>query len=405
MSYSSESQNSVSENPHPRPLRISIAMATYNGAKYLEEQLASFVVQSQLPYELVVCDDGSADATLEILHRFAHSAPFPVRIVCNEKRLGYDDNFLKAASFCEGDWIAFSDQDDVWLPDKLRQIGKTISSFQDVALVIHAADIVDADLRPLRADPVLGSALRKILQSRRRAKTFGHRQAAMLRGLGASPGFTMCFRNELIRQSKGIERPLSFLSPGPIDRDLRWAIGTHDRWICMISSVFGNVVAIPEVLALHRRHVDAATFDSRPKVDALNLGCRLLKVYGHSPEGYLRNAEAAAAVADCLEKFSTKLSPPAKARCAHLARRMRRHAEARRSRANFYSRPQSWGARFVTLAHAVVLGDYWDRLHAGLGSKVFAKDLVYLIAGRLIDRTRSSGPVTERKRQRRFGRP
>ncbi len=97
-------------------------MATYNGAKYLEEQLASFVVQSQLP--LVVCDDGSADATLEILHRFAHSAPFPVRIVCNDERLGYGDNFLKAASLCEGDWIAFSDQDDVWLPDKLRQIGK-----------------------------------------------------------------------------------------------------------------------------------------------------------------------------------------------------------------------------------------------------------------------------------------
>ncbi len=208
----------------------------------------------------------------------------------------------------------------------------------------------------------------------------------MLRGLGASPGFTMCFRNELIRQSKGIERPLSFLSPGPIDRDLRWTIGTHDRWICMISSVFGNVVAIPEVLALHRRHVDAATFDSRPEANALNLGRRFLKVYGHSAEGYLRNAEAAAAVADCLEKFSTKLSPPAKARCVHLARRMRRHAEARRSRANFYSGgPRNCGARFVTLAHAVVLGDYWDRLHAGLGSKVFAKDLVYLIAGRLID--------------------
>ncbi len=374
MSCSSESQNSVSENPHPRSLRVSIAMATYNGAKYLEEQLASFVVQSQLPYELVVCDDGSADATLEILHRFARKAPFPVRIVCNDERLGYGDNFLKAASLCEGDWIAFSDQDDVWLPDKLRQIGMTISRFEGVALVIHAADIVDADLRPLR----------KVFQRRQRAKMFGYRHAVML---GEVPyGFTMCFRNELVRQSKDIERPLSFLSPGPIHPDLRWAVGGHDTWICMISSVFGNVVATPEVLALYRRHSDALSFDSRPEADATNLGHRLLKFYGDPPERYARDAGAAAAVADCFEKFSTKLSPPAKARCAHLARRMRRHAEARHSRANFYSRPQSWGGRFVTLARAVVTGDYWNRLHAGLGSKAFAKDCVYLIAGRFIDR-------------------
>jgi glycosyltransferase involved in cell wall biosynthesis len=377
MSYSSESQTPVSENRYPRPLPISIAMATYNGAKYLEEQLASFVAQSQLPYELMVCDDGSTDATLEILDRFAHSAPFPVRIVCNEERLGHVDNFLKAANLCEGDWIAYSDQDDVWLPDKLRQIGKTISRFQDVALVIHAADMVDADLRPLG----------KTLPPLRRAKVFGYRDLDILRGIGDPHGFRMCFRKELIGRSKGIERPLSFLSPGPIHRDVRWVIDGHDRWIFMISSVFGNVVAIPEVLALYRRHVDAMTFESRPEADAFNLGRRLLKVYGYSPEAYARRAEATAAVADSLEKFSTKLSPPAKARCAHLARRMRRHTKARRARANFYSGgPRNWGARFVTLARALVTADYWNRLHAGLGSEAFAKDFVYAIAGWLIDR-------------------
>ena len=57
-------------------MQISIAMATYNGAKYLQEQLDSFLHQTRLPDELVVCDDGSTDATLEILKAFRQQAPF-----------------------------------------------------------------------------------------------------------------------------------------------------------------------------------------------------------------------------------------------------------------------------------------------------------------------------------------
>ena len=70
-------------------MRISIAMATYNGAKYLQEQLESFLSQTRQPDELIVCDDGSGDATLDILERFRQSAPFAVQIHRNETRLGF----------------------------------------------------------------------------------------------------------------------------------------------------------------------------------------------------------------------------------------------------------------------------------------------------------------------------
>ena len=84
---------------------ISIAMATYDGARFVAEQLASFAAQTRLPDELVVTDDGSTDGTLEIVERFAATAPFAVHIHRNPARLGYTLNFSEAVSKCEGEII------------------------------------------------------------------------------------------------------------------------------------------------------------------------------------------------------------------------------------------------------------------------------------------------------------
>ena len=126
-------------------MNISIAMATYNGAKFLREQLDSIAAQTLPPYELVICDDGSTDSTLAIAREFAKEVNFPVRIYLNEHNLGFADNFLKAASLCEGDWIAFSDQDDVWLPHKLATVSRRFND--GVLLVLHSSDLVDASLK------------------------------------------------------------------------------------------------------------------------------------------------------------------------------------------------------------------------------------------------------------------
>ena len=102
--------------------RVSVAMGTYNGERFIRQQLESIAQQTLLPCELVVRDDASTDGTLTIVEEFASHAPFPVRIHKNDVRLGYPDNFMQAAILTNGDWIAFCDQDDFWLPQKLERV-------------------------------------------------------------------------------------------------------------------------------------------------------------------------------------------------------------------------------------------------------------------------------------------
>lgn len=102
-------------------MRVSIAMATYNGGRFLEEQLDSFRKQNRPPDELVVCDDGSMDNSLNILKEFAKVADFYVLVKSNDTNLGYSANFSKAASLCAGDVIFFSDQDDYWFETKIER--------------------------------------------------------------------------------------------------------------------------------------------------------------------------------------------------------------------------------------------------------------------------------------------
>ena len=108
-------------------LSISIAMTTYNGSKYLQEQLDSFSNQTLLPNELVVVDDCSTDKTVDILNNFQRKTPFRVKIIRNNENVGsktkygYSQNFEKAIKNCCGDIIFLSDQDDVWFPNKIEK--------------------------------------------------------------------------------------------------------------------------------------------------------------------------------------------------------------------------------------------------------------------------------------------
>lgn len=102
-------------------LSISVAMCTYNGSAFLQEQLDSIAAQTRLPDELVICDDGSSDSTVDIVERFAHGVSFRVQLFRNPQNLGSTRNFEQAMRLCTGDLIALSDQDDVWMPEKLAR--------------------------------------------------------------------------------------------------------------------------------------------------------------------------------------------------------------------------------------------------------------------------------------------
>lgn len=127
-------------------------MCTYNGEAYLREQLNSFLAQTRLPDELIVCDDGSIDATVSILHSFKETAPFPVTIFVNERNLRVCKNFEKAISYCTGDIIALSDQDDIWLPEKLATLLDAFDKHPGCGYVFSNAHLIDEQGRDVGWD-------------------------------------------------------------------------------------------------------------------------------------------------------------------------------------------------------------------------------------------------------------
>ena len=120
-------------------------MCTYNGAQFLQKQLDTFASQTYPPYELIVCDDGSTDATLALTESFARKVPFPVRIFKNERNLGSTRNFEKAIGICDGDLVALSDQDDEWYPDKLARMHRLFEELPEALAAFSNADIIDDD--------------------------------------------------------------------------------------------------------------------------------------------------------------------------------------------------------------------------------------------------------------------
>jgi glycosyltransferase involved in cell wall biosynthesis len=122
---------------------ISVALCTYNGAKFLDEQLTSLRHQERLPDELVVCDDRSTDKTIELLESFARTAPFPVRIHVNSVNLGSTLNFDRAMRLCTGSLIAFCDQDDIWSPTRLSACAGALRGDPELGLVFSNGELMD----------------------------------------------------------------------------------------------------------------------------------------------------------------------------------------------------------------------------------------------------------------------
>lgn len=199
--------------------KISIAMATYNGARYLREQLDSFAAQHLLPDELVVCDDCSTDQTVAILNEFAATAPFAVQVHTNPRNLGYIANFGRALSLTTGDLIFLSDQDDVWQAEKLAVFERKAAA--EPATLYFACDsqLCDGALNP------------------------GVRLSENFRRIGARPetgaaGSCTAIRREL----------LGLVLPMP-DIDF-----PHDKWITALACAIGRWTYIDRPLQLFRRH-------------------------------------------------------------------------------------------------------------------------------------------------------
>lgn len=125
-------------------MHLSVAMCTYNGEKYIREQLMSIRNQTLQIDEIVICDDCSEDDTVEIIENLIRQYDLPVRLHVNTWNHGYRKNFEQAICRCSGDIIFLSDQDDIWLPTKVETIIGYFNSNPDKEFVFTNAALVNA---------------------------------------------------------------------------------------------------------------------------------------------------------------------------------------------------------------------------------------------------------------------
>lgn len=210
-------------------MRISVAMCTYNGEKYIKEQLNSILAQTRPIDEIVVCDDGSSDSTVAILNEVLGSSNIEYKIVRNEKNLGFIKNFEKSISLCSGDVIFFSDQDDVWNPVKVEEMTQTFENNPNCVLCYSDAVVMNSDL-----SEVIDSSLNQQCQI-----SSASVQADAIDGRFPS-GCTECVKASFVHNIM----PFRF---------------GHDQWVAMCAACFGDVAYIDEPLIKYRRHSSAVT--------------------------------------------------------------------------------------------------------------------------------------------------
>lgn len=211
---------------------LSVVLCSFNGAKYLDEQLLSIAKQTLLPDELIIADDGSSDDTLLIARRFAAQCPFAVKILPNENSsLGATQNFSRALEAASGDYVAFCDQDDVWLPAKLAETAaalKKIERATNGAPCLAHTDlrVVDAKLHTLSASLIKSQRLNP---------------CGKLQNLLAQNSVTGC--------TVIINRALKTIAL-PFPREALM----HDWWLALTAAATGGIAFAPESLVLYRQH-------------------------------------------------------------------------------------------------------------------------------------------------------
>jgi glycosyltransferase involved in cell wall biosynthesis len=201
-------------------MKISIALASFNGGEFIRAQLESFAAQTRLPDELVVNDDCSSDQTVAIVEDFAASSPFPVVLNVNERNLGFVQNFGRALALTTGEVVFLSDQDDVWLPEKLERMHAAMLAMPGKACLMNDAFLADEKLS--------GSGLTKLTQIR----------SSGLPDLHFVMGCCAAVRRQLV--------DLALPIPD--------SVPAHDSWLVRLADELGLCERLEIPLQYYRRH-------------------------------------------------------------------------------------------------------------------------------------------------------
>ncbi len=214
---------------------VAIVMTTYNGEKYVEEQVKSILSSSYQDFELFVFDDGSKDSTLSKLERYEKEYPGQVRVIRNESNYGVTMNFIQALAKMTADYIMFSDQDDVWLPNKIgitlkrmRHMEAQLSKENPLAVFTDAL-VVDQNLSTINSSFFCSGHLNP------RKTDLAH----------------LLMENKLIGCTVMVNAALrKKLQGNRLPQHARY----HDWWVALIAASFGKIGFVEESTLLYRQH-------------------------------------------------------------------------------------------------------------------------------------------------------
>lgn len=211
-------------------MRVSVALCTHQGERWIEEQLRSILAQTRPVDEIVIGDDASTDGTLAIVEAIAATTDVPIRIRRHDAPLGVAANFADAIAATTGDVVALSDQDDVWHADRIERL---LPALDGVDLVHTDARLVDASGAPLGAG--LADSL-EMTPWEREAIEGGRALDALL-------------RRNLVTGATVLLRRDAAIAALPVPAG--WI---HDEWLAMCAALGGGTRYVPEQTIDYRQH-------------------------------------------------------------------------------------------------------------------------------------------------------
>jgi glycosyltransferase involved in cell wall biosynthesis len=207
-------------------------MATYNGEKFISEQIESILNQTLKPDEIVISDDASTDQTLKILLEYQKQYPNLIKVISNKNNAGFVKNFERALLNVTGDFIALSDQDDVWVPEKLQEEYNILEKNPNVGLVFSDLELVDEHLNKI------GTSMWKLHKWQLDGYIKGVDFFENILRSNRVTGCTIMIRKSVIANL------IPFYN----------RINLHDYWLALGASLLSDVFAIDRQLVLYRQH-------------------------------------------------------------------------------------------------------------------------------------------------------
>jgi glycosyltransferase involved in cell wall biosynthesis len=209
-------------------------MTTFNGENYLKEQLNSILNQTYSNFELIICDDCSFDSTCNILQEYKNKDK-RIQFFRNNKNIGFKNNFEKAISLCSGDYIALSDQDDIWSNDHLEVLLNNIKGY---SLICSQSEFIDSNGKKINNFFLDGDLIKKF----HKVKTMGDRfYFILIRNI--VQGCTILFQKTIVDRLIPIPDPFQY----------------HDWWFALIASFFYKIDVINVVTVYYRIHEQNAS--------------------------------------------------------------------------------------------------------------------------------------------------